>query len=593
MIKIFKNISFALSIIKKYNKTYFYLSCILFILLSPIDTIINIYFLKIIIDAIINGANITNVINIVLIMFVATVLYAIITSCYKSYYVPIAKQKIQKELKIEYYNKVKNVDISCYDNPDYFNKSVRIMSESVNRYISVFDSLLELISKLITITTIITIISYLDWKIILFGLAFLVINLMVGIYANKFNYKKSHEIMKDTRKNNYIDRLFYMTEYAKDIRLFPRLSEIVINLFSDSKDNLIKIEKKYCKKSAAIQIIQGIISFGYFCILLGYLSFQTIAGKVTIGSFAALLNAGQSFITQLSSLFSIIPALQQHSMYLNDIMEFYKLEDKIVNINDSKKTINDYSINCNNITFTYPGSSVPSIKNVKFSFPFGKKIAIVGRNGAGKTTLIKLLLRLYDPDEGDIKLGAYNYKQYDIELLRKSFSIVFQDCHIYALSIEDNIKVSSDISISSQEIIDSLKKVNIYNKIVDNNHNLSTNVTREFDDSGIVFSGGELQKIAIARAFANPSMILIFDEPNSSLDPISEYEIFKEIEECSKDKTTIVISHKLSVTKDFDYIYMMEEGCIVEEGTHEDLMKLNGNYADMYIKQAEKYQYKS
>ena len=218
----------------------------------------------------------------------------------------------------------------------------------------------------------------------------------------------------------------------------------------------------------------------------------------------------------------------------------------------------------------------------------GQKIALVGYNGAGKSTLIKLLLRLYDVSSGEILFNGENVKNFTLNSYRNNFATVFQDFQIYAATIAENVLSGEYIEKNKKTVLTALSKSGFDHKLLSLPDDIFTPLTKEFDNDGTNLSGGEAQKIAIARVFAKPCDIIILDEPSSALDPISEYELNRTIMENS-DKTVIIISHRLSTTRNADMIYMLENGEIIEQGNHEQLIRIDGKYAEMFNKQAEKY----
>jgi len=219
-----------------------------------------------------------------------------------------------------------------------------------------------------------------------------------------------------------------------------------------------------------------------------------------------------------------------------------------------------------------------------------KKIAIVGHNGAGKTTLIKLLLRFYDPTQGTISMDKFDYHQLNVKDLRRKFSVVFQDYQYYSLTVAENVLMRECLNEDDRHtVIESLQKSGLYDKIRMLPKGIDAVLTKEFDEHGVILSGGETQKLALARVFARDSEIIILDEPSSSLDPLAEHEMHKNMLEAQAEKTVIIISHRLSTTISADTICYMENGEIIEKGDHKDLMNLNGKYANMFMIQAKNY----
>ncbi len=222
----------------------------------------------------------------------------------------------------------------------------------------------------------------------------------------------------------------------------------------------------------------------------------------------------------------------------------------------------------------------------------GKKTyALVGHNGAGKSTIIKLLLRFYDPTEGEILLNGRNIKEYNLQKYRALFATAFQDNRMFSMTVADNVTLGEDIPENEREqvVTDALKLSGVYEKVMSLPLGINTTLTREFDDKGAVLSGGEFQKIVVSRAFARRCPIKVFDEPSSALDPIAEYKLFDNILKACKENTLLFISHRLSSVQNADHVFLLENGEVVEEGTHRELMARRGLYADMYQKQAENY----
>ncbi|MDE6111291.1 MAG: ABC transporter ATP-binding protein/permease, partial [Eubacterium sp.] len=242
-------------------------------------------------------------------------------------------------------------------------------------------------------------------------------------------------------------------------------------------------------------------------------------------------------------------------------------------------------IELKNVSFTYPGNSEPTLKNISLTLKPKEKIALVGYNGAGKTTLTNLLLRLYDVTDGEILIGGRNIKDETVASHRNRFSAVFQDFQIFSASLGENVAL--DVNPNKEETETALKHAGFTKEM---KNGIDTELLREFDDEGAMLSGGEAQKVAVSRAFYKNCPYVIMDEPSANLDPVAEYNLNKAMMEAAENKTVIFISHRLSTTRNADRIYVMENGEIVESGTHNELMHKNGKYAYMFNLQAEKYQ---
>ncbi|MBP5744740.1 MAG: ABC transporter ATP-binding protein, partial [Lachnospiraceae bacterium] len=249
------------------------------------------------------------------------------------------------------------------------------------------------------------------------------------------------------------------------------------------------------------------------------------------------------------------------------------------------------SLDLKNVSFKYPNTGEYTLKDISISIKPGEKIAIVGENGAGKTTFVKLLMRLYDVTDGSIVYDGHDIREYDIGKYRKKISAVFQDYNIYATSLAQNVLLRQFDKKDEKDILDALKKADFSNKLNKLKDGIYTDLTREFSDEGTALSGGESQKIAISRVFINDSdrAISILDEPSSALDPVSEYRLNKNLIDHAVNDTVIFISHRLSTTRMADRIYLFENGTIKEQGTHDELMGLNGRYREMFDRQAHNY----
>lgn len=267
---------------------------------------------------------------------------------------------------------------------------------------------------------------------------------------------------------------------------------------------------------------------------------------------------------------------------------FLEYAPKIADIPDAKMPRRGV-LELQNVSFRYDGAEKDTLKNIHIRCGPNEKIALVGHNGAGKSTLVKLLLRLYDPTEGEILYNGKNIKQYDLSAFREHIGAVFQDYKIFAATVAENVLGSEYTEDKRDIVLTALKKSTFSDRLDTMEKGIDTELTREFYQDGTNFSGGEAQKIAIARVFARSYDLIVMDKPSSALDPISEYNLNQSMLHSAEDKTVLFISHRLSTTRHADMIYMFEKGRIIESGSHEKLMDKNGKYAYMFRLQAEKY----
>lgn len=330
-----------------------------------------------------------------------------------------------------------------------------------------------------------------------------------------------------------------------------------------------------------------------------YLSSRVMEGRILIGNFVGLMTASTILKNHLSQLFDFMKSGNMLSYYAERLKAFEQLESPIEgeageggeNRGGHGFAVLDetrpFEIEFQDVSFSYPGSKF-QIHNLNLTIGRGQKIAIVGENGGGKTTLTKLLLRLYDVDSGRILVNGKDIREYDVHRLRALIGVAFQDTHIYAMSMRDNLTLYAEKA--RREEIEAVSRLLSLDKVLRKNKaDLDSAMTREFDEAGILLSGGEAQRLALARLFLKDFGLLILDEPSAALDPAAEYELNKLIFTRASMQTAIMISHRLSSVREADCIYLMHNGTVAERGTHEELMAEKGLYFDLFTKQRERY----
>ena len=409
---------------------------------------------------------------------------------------------------------------------------------------------------------------------------------------NKLNFKVRIESLPFSRKRDYTKRIFYLSDYAKEIRLNPDVSDILFKQFEDANDEVYKIEKKYAFKKWILGFIRGFVCNSLFSdvILIIYLVYQSAVLHNLSFSTVAILYGSFGRLKRSMRVFSeSYPYAFETSLYINKIRKFLGYEAKITSEENIEPTKDAKEIELKDVSFAYGKDADMLIKSINLHIHPGEKIALVGYNGAGKTTLVKLLMRLYDVNSGEIIADGRNIRQYDVEKYRDTIGTVFQDFQIFAGTVEENVILDTADNSDAERVRRSLSDSGLIGRVDRLKNGLRTELTTEFSKDGVNLSGGESQKLAIARVFYKDAGLMILDEPSSALDPIAEYQLNHAMLTSTGDKTVIFISHRLSTTRKADRIILLEDGKIAEQGSHEELLELGGRYAQMWKAQAGAY----
>lgn len=502
------------------------------------------------------------------------------------------KPKIRQKIKLMLYEKAKELDLDCYDNPEFYNEQVLAISEvdkQIDRGIQFVQNTLSGIT--VFVSTVIYFIMKDSFSILFAVVSFVLIFIFNQMY-NKLNYLVRIESNPFARKRDYVKRIYYLSDYAKEIRLNPDVSDVLMESFEEANDDVYEVEKKYCKRKFFLGFMRRYVCNIMFSdvIYISYLVFKAAVKKTLSFSTVAILYNSFGRLKEGMRIFTdIYPYAAETSLYVGKIRGFLAYEPKISSEENLIPTKAAKDIQINDMSFAYGNREQMLLKNINVHIKPGEKIALVGYNGAGKTTLVKLLMRLYDVRSGEICADGIDIRRYDVKKYRDTVGTVFQDFKIFAGNIKENVVLDITDGCDESAIRSALTDSGLMERVDKFPQGLETELTNEFAKDGVNLSGGESQKLAIARVFYKDAGLMILDEPSSALDPIAEYQLNHAMIGATKDKTVIFISHRLSTTRLADRIIMLEDGSVVEEGTHEELLKLNGKYAAMWKAQAGAY----
>ncbi|MDR0861737.1 MAG: ABC transporter ATP-binding protein/permease [Oscillospiraceae bacterium] len=558
--------------------------------INVVSSLVSMFFLKYIIDGLSEKREFSYFVTVVAVrlgVFVVSQVYSV----FVSYYQQIIQLKMSFRFSMNLYNSVKNIDLASAENAEFYDKYQRALSQGSGRAQMLLSMLGSIVSSFAMGGSLVAILVTSDPVLILISAAVALIQVGFNLVTTKLNFNFNMALTRTIRGFDYIQRVFYQPPYAKDIRR-TRLSELMRDKFKKRMGDYIDLMKK---NYLPLQYISSSSSLLQTLVLQGaaplYLVYKVVRGAVSIGDYTLLTSAVSSTFAYISNFANMLPQVVENSLFIQNYIDIVTFKSGLVSsgaeLEVDAAVVKE--IRLNDVSFAYSGGA-EVLRGVNLTVAPGERVAIVGENGAGKTTLVKLIMGLYDPTAGSLTINGVPYRDINRDSLYRSMSVVEQDFQCYALTIRENVALATrDGTIDNARVDAILERVLLKEKIDSLPNGADTEYTKEFDENGVEFSGGQLQRLAIARALYNESGLLIMDEPSSALDPLSEQRIYDLINSISDGKTLILISHRLSCVKDMDRIIVMDEGQIIEQGNHVTLMQLSGKYAEMFTVQAERY----
>lgn len=482
-----------------------------------------------------------------------------------------------------------SLDLAQFENATFYDKLERARQQTNGRTALLSQILAQGQDAITMGLLLVGLVTFNPWLIVLLLVS--VIPSFIGEWHfNAKSYSLQRGWTPQRRELDYYRFIGASDETAKEVKLFG-LSDFIIERFSNLSDRYFKENKKLAIERASWgSLLVAIGTLGYFGAYT-LIIVETVKGMVTIGSLTFLAGSFRQLKSLLEGILGRFTSISQGALYLNDLFEFYEIEPQITSPISPKPFPNPIKegFRFENVGFKYPNSDKWANRNLNFDLKVGEKLALVGENGSGKTTLVKLLARLYDPDEGRIVLDGIDLKDYNLVELREHIGVIFQDFQKFNFTAGDNIAVGD---IASREELPELERA-AHQSLADT---VIEKLPLKYDQplgrkfaKGIELSGGEWQKVALARAYLREADVLILDEPTAALDARAEYEVFRRFAELTKGKTAILISHRFSTVRMADRILVLDKGNLLEIGTHEELLVKNGRYAELFYLQAEGY----
>jgi ATP-binding cassette subfamily B protein len=504
-----------------------------------------------------------------------------------NYYTTYIERNFKAELAIMFYQKLDKIDYDFHESPRFLNDYTRALEEGTERIYRSAYGVMNIVKVIVQSATVFLVILQMHYLAVVYAVIIGIIYALIRFRVGRLDFKALTLQRPYFRQRQYVNRTFFIKDAMADLKT-TKIEEILLENNAKANDGIIDVIDKVTIKKSLYNYIGDILITSIYPVTLGVLALVTIS-DIKFSDFAALTIAASSLSSLVSQFVSAVGDLQNNAIECKIPFEVLDMKGKIEGVKFNDLQDQFHTIKLVNASFSYDGKH-QVLKNINMKINHGEKIAIVGANGAGKTTLVKLLLRLYDTTSGDIIINNQNYKEVSVDSLRKSVGAVFQNVEVYAASIAENIifrepKTPEDIKI----VTDALAFSGLLDFVNTLSQGINTQVTREFDKNGVVFSGGQIQRLAIARGYAQAYELLILDEPSSALDPLAEAQVYQNMLKMGKEKTIVFISHRLTTTVNADRIYLFENGEIVEAGTHNELMAQNGLYKHMFNSQASKY----
>ncbi len=504
----------------------------------------------------------------------------------------LAGELVSNHIKMKIIEKAKTVDQSSFDRPEFYEKLENANREAGMRPIGIITSTFSVVSASISVVSFIVVLGGLSpWAPLLMILASLPTAAVNYIYRNRnFWYLRRHS--KERRELNYYASVLTNKDLVKEVKVLG-LGDTFIHKYENVFVRYFKGIRSLVVREGVTQTIVSLVSALVNFALFAYIAYNVVFNDGQIGDYSLYTGALTSIGGYVTTLVNSTARIYEGTLFVDNMMAFMKEEAKIVSLLPEGRTIEigkEHTLELRGVSFSYPGSEREVIRDVNLTLRSGESTVLVGLNGAGKTTLIKLIMRLYDPTRGEILLDGRDIREYKPEEYYNLFGIIFQDFAKFAVSARENIEFGDVASTHSEErVAQACRDGGAEEFVGELPLKLETPLTRMFEDSGIELSGGQWQKLSIARAFYKNSDILILDEPTASLDPLAEADVFERFTTLSEGKIAIFISHRLSGAVEADNIIVLEHGTIVEHGSHSELMAQGGKYFHLFSTQAKRY----
>lgn len=505
----------------------------------------------------------------------------------------LLRDRVVDHVQILVLKKANTLDMEQFENAEYYDTLRHATEEANYRPATMITQTFDLARTFVTLCSMLFLIAHLAWWLILVAL---VIPIPSFISSSRYGWKDyilTRRQSPERRMQSYYTQTLTVDQYVKEIRLF-NLGDFFLTRFQHNAEKLFEDTKRMLLPRATTGLFWSLLTIVANSVIYLYIALQAVLGHITFGQLSKYVTASNQAGQNFQGILDGFTDTYENSLFVNLLFEFLEYEPKIfppehpVTLPACADELG-LEIEFRNVSFTYPGKQKPALRQVSFLLHAGETGALVGSNGAGKTTLVKLLARLYDPDEGEILLAGRNIKEYDPRELREHLGVIFQDFVRYHMTVNDNIGIGRVAHIEDRELVVAAAHKSGAASVVEQLTNGYDAMLGRWFEKGVELSGGQWQKIALARAFMRDAPLLILDEPTSALDAEAEYEIFTRFRTLTAGRTALFISHRFSTVRLADRIFVLEQGTIRESGSHAELLALGGRYAELFHLQASAY----
>ncbi|EPR72476.1 Lipid A export ATP-binding/permease protein MsbA [Winogradskyella psychrotolerans RS-3] len=485
--------------------------------------------------------------------------------------------------------KTNQINISLLEDSEFYDKLERARTQTNGR-VGLMSNVLGQAQSAISIATLVAGLIYFEPYLIILLVLSIIPSFINEVRFSQQQYSLARSWTSERRELDYLRFIGANDKTAKEIKLFG-LTDFVVNRFKNLSEEYYQLNKKLAIKRSALGFLFNVLgSMSYYGAYV-FIIYRVLSGSITLGELTFLSGSFNRLMRNLQDFFSKFTRISESALYLKDYFDFIDISivSKVKeDIPLPKKITKGFEIK--DVRFAYPNSELEILKGITFNLKAGEKLAFVGQNGAGKTTLIKLLLRFYEPTSGEILLDGININRFNMAEYQEYFGVIFQDFFRYEFTVKENIAIGNINELDNQNKIENAAELSLANEVVSElKHGYNQQLGKRFAN-GQELSGGQWQKVALARAYMKNAEVMILDEPTSALDARAESEVFERFIGLTEGKTSIIISHRFSTVRQADRILVLEHGKALEIGTHEELIKNQALYAELFTLQAEGYQ---